>query len=455
MENYEVEDEKSLSYKDEETKPNPLLKCKSEPISLQTHEFSLEKDALLGWVPKLDKMRGPLPFYFGSHEQVKTIRRLEAIGSKLVYRSQRPFDTFGLHKRNLASGSLYEINDVGFTLMTDKNLEKLVFRRPGDQPDNKGSFALPEEKLDAIDHSLNRSQNLADNYQSVSFDSEFEGGNLDLAFEGSKGEFDLMLRCDPNTRGHNQWFYFEVIASKDTRIRLNIINMVKPKTLFGKGGFPYLGTKPTGSAWVWTQMNNSSKTVYARTHPRFELSENDRIYMTLSFSLDLFKNNPVRVAYSIPYSYSDLLSYLNEISFGSLANENPRTLLVSKFESRCLKIDKLCKGESLLDVPILSISDFEPQDNDPLSIIERPIVYVVSRVHPSETVASFSVEGFINKILDTSAESLVLRKLFQFKIVPMMNPDGVILGTFRTNLSGDDLNRRYDQPSNFLHPTVL
>ena len=40
-----------------------------------------------------------------------------------------------------------------------------------------------------------------------------------------------------------------------------------------------------------------------------------------------------------------------------------------------------------------------------------------------------------------AAESL--RKLFIFKIVPMLNPDGVIVGNTRCNLAGADLNRQY------------
>lgn len=33
-----------------------------------------------------------------------------------------------------------------------------------------------------------------------------------------------------------------------------------------------------------------------------------------------------------------------------------------------------------------------------------------------------------------------------FKIVPMLNPDGVIVGNYRTNLAARDLNRTYRDP---------
>ena len=33
-----------------------------------------------------------------------------------------------------------------------------------------------------------------------------------------------------------------------------------------------------------------------------------------------------------------------------------------------------------------------------------------------------------------------------FKLVPMLNPDGVIVGNYRTNLAARDLNRTYKDP---------
>jgi cytosolic carboxypeptidase protein 2/3 len=53
-----------------------------------------------------------------------------------------------------------------------------------------------------------------------------------------------------------------------------------------------------------------------------------------------------------------------------------------------------------------------------------------------------------------SEEAHLLRENFVFKIVPMLNPDGVINGNYRSSLAGCDLNRRWKNPSEILHPTV-
>lgn len=39
-----------------------------------------------------------------------------------------------------------------------------------------------------------------------------------------------------------------------------------------------------------------------------------------------------------------------------------------------------------------------------------------------------------------------LRRKFVFKLVPMLNPDGVVVGNYRTNLAARDLNRTYKDP---------
>lgn len=48
-----------------------------------------------------------------------------------------------------------------------------------------------------------------------------------------------------------------------------------------------------------------------------------------------------------------------------------------------------------------------------------------------------------------------LRQYFVFKLVPMLNPDGVVVGNYRSSLAGVDLNRCWDKPLRDLHPTIF
>lgn len=48
----------------------------------------------------------------------------------------------------------------------------------------------------------------------------------------------------------------------------------------------------------------------------------------------------------------------------------------------------------------------------------------------------------------------VLREHLIFKIVPMLNPDGVFLGNYRSNLLGFDMNRTWHQINCWSHPAA-
>jgi len=80
---------------------------------------------------------------------------------------------------------------------------------------------------------------------------------------------------------------------------------------------------------------------------------------------------------------------------------------------------------------------------------------ISARVHPGETVGSWMMRGVLNFLTDPeSEEARLLRERFVFKIIPMLNPDGVINGNYRCSLAGCDLNRRWKYPNKHLHPTI-
>jgi hypothetical protein len=64
------------------------------------------------------------------------------------------------------------------------------------------------------------------------------------------------------------------------------------------------------------------------------------------------------------------------------------------------------------------------------------------------------VKGLIDFLLDKNEHAQYLRDTFTWKIVPMLNPDGVINGNHRCGLSAKDLNREFINPDRVLNPTV-
>ena len=93
---------------------------------------------------------------------------------------------------------------------------------------------------------------------------------------------------------------------------------------------------------------------------------------------------------------------------------------------------------------------------DSLEIMsKKKCILLTGRVHPGESNSSYVIQGLIENLLSNDVLIDKLRKNFIFKIIPMLNPDGVILGNYRCNLNGYDLNRMWIDynveisPSNF------
>ncbi|KAL4634900.1 BEN domain-containing protein 5 isoform X1 [Arapaima gigas] len=85
---------------------------------------------------------------------------------------------------------------------------------------------------------------------------------------------------------------------------------------------------------------------------------------------------------------------------------------------------------------------------------EKKVVFLTARVHPGESPASFVCQGVVDFLLSQHPAARVLRDHVVFKIVPMLNPDGVYLGNYRCSLMGFDLNRHWQDPSPWAHPTL-
>ena len=111
----------------------------------------------------------------------------------------------------------------------------------------------------------------------------------------------------------------------------------------------------------------------------------------------------------------------------------------------------------------------------------KPGVFVSARVHPGETSASYMVHGLIAFLLQVRQGRMggasftecaspplppdcmqprnpyarALRASFVFKIVPMLNPDGVARGHFRLDQFGVNLNRAYTNPSASRQPAIF
>ena len=112
----------------------------------------------------------------------------------------------------------------------------------------------------------------------------------------------------------------------------------------------------------------------------------------------------------------------------------------------------LCTSVMGRSVDLLTIADFSP-GTPPVE--ERPVVVVTARVHPGESCASWVARGMLAWLaFDRDPLAERMRTLMVVKMVPMLNPDGVDLGSTRCSSVGDDLNRKWAEPSRIRHPCI-
>jgi murein tripeptide amidase MpaA len=155
-----------------------------------------------------------------------------------------------------------------------------------------------------------------------------------------------------------------------------------------------------------------------------------RHYMTLSFTYTFQKeNDEVFCAYTVPYSYSSLLTHLKQLK-----------LLVNKEKFDFIRFESLGLSLGGIDVPLLKISN---KNDDTEVYDDKPIIVVIGRQHPGETHSSFIIHGLVNYLLSRDSLCHKFRDRYETWVIPCVNPDGVVTGNYRSNLQGKDMNRNF------------
>ncbi|EAR84316.2 zinc carboxypeptidase family protein (macronuclear) [Tetrahymena thermophila SB210] len=187
-----------------------------------------------------------------------------------------------------------------------------------------------------------------------------------------------------------------------------------------------------------------------------------RGFQTMDFSFTFTENGQrVTFAYCYPYTLSDLMSYLEQqeqkliYSFLEYQNlDQQKKQLIIKTSKVLYKKRTIATSRIGLPIILLKITSSK---NPKLTKNKKKkkVIFIIARQHPGETPSSFVCEGFISYLLTDTIQAKYLLDNYIFKIVPMMNPDGVVVGNSRCNLSGSDLNRKWDNPDPVLHPEVF
>ncbi|XP_033015535.1 cytosolic carboxypeptidase 2 isoform X6 [Lacerta agilis] len=256
------------------------------------------------------------------------------------------------------------------------------------------------------------------------FESRFESGNLQKAVRVGEYEYELTLRTDLYTSKYTQWYYFRVQNTrKDVTYRFTIVNLMKAKSLYSVGMKPLLySEKDAKSHGIGWRREGSDIKYY-----KYNTEEGQTLYcLTWTFRFP-HSHDTCYFAHFYPYTYTDLQRYL-------------MTLVNNPLYSQYCKLRPLCRSLAGNTVYLLTITN---PSKSAIAAAAKKAIVLSARVHPGETNSSWVMRGFLDFILSDSPDARLLRDLFIFKVVPMLNPDGVIVGNYRCSLAGRDLNRNY------------
>jgi murein tripeptide amidase MpaA len=245
----------------------------------------------------------------------------------------------------------------------------------------------------------------------VRIDDVFDSGRIRVVDASDPGDVRLALRPDPPTettdgvRHYAQWFHFCVsgVRGVPLSIRIDVSKAAYPD---GWSGYRAVASTDRED---WVRVD----TTFAEGELRLRLvPEGDVVW----------------IAYFAPYDLTRVAAVVGRAARAPGVALRP---VGTTLDGRVL--DRLVVGEGT-----------------------GPVLWVIARQHPGEAMASWWMEGFLDRLLDPhDALAVSLRERAVLHVVPHMNPDGSFRGHLRTNAAGTDLNRAWGAPSPERSPEVL
>ncbi|XP_015116442.1 cytosolic carboxypeptidase-like protein 5 isoform X2 [Diachasma alloeum] len=252
------------------------------------------------------------------------------------------------------------------------------------------------------------------------------------------------------------WFYFGIKSpAQGVSVKLNVVNLNRQSKMFSQGMCPVFKVVPGHPQWE-------------RIRDKPTYTDQKGSEFTISFTIRTPENPKaiIYVAFTYPFTYTDLQQYLNRIDSRMLKQNYGNTDAIYYHRECAIKS---LEGRRLDVLTISSYHNITPDREEklrgmfPVEGEERArkfrgkrIIFVSARVHPGETPSSFVFNGFLNFLLNRDDPiAMILRRIYVFKLVPMLNPDGVARGHYRVDTRGVNLNRVYLNPSAVDHPTIF
>ncbi|MEM4326175.1 MAG: M14-type cytosolic carboxypeptidase, partial [Candidatus Pacearchaeota archaeon] len=253
-------------------------------------------------------------------------------------------------------------------------------------------------------------------YNDILFNSSFEGGNLInvtyvsgniLGQRKYKASINYSIK---NFSENHWWFYFNMKNVSDKKITIEIENLSSED--FNEGRWQ---SKHPFYSYNITDQDNWARISYGNF-----LSGNN---ITKNFSITIQPTeDSVWIAPIPPYTLTMRDNLLNSYS-----------------SNQYLNLTNLGVTPLGYNLTLATIT------NQKFSNEKKHKIYIIAQQHSFESIGSYEVEGIIKFLLSENETAEALRRSYIFRIIPIINVDGVYSGTSRytpfRNDSQYDLNR--------------
>ncbi|GIX68678.1 hypothetical protein CDAR_47811 [Caerostris darwini] len=257
------------------------------------------------------------------------------------------------------------------------------------------------------------------------------------------------------------WFYFGISGGPPgIMIKINVMNLNRQGKLYFHGMKPVFKIVPSKEGW---------KRISGKVD--FRCATDGNFIISFCHTLPLEQDSITYFAFTYPFSYTECQNMLDDIDnkmgsslYISKNNKPPdntvyycRELLCHSLGGNKIELLTISSCKGLMMEREKKLPDLFPEVSKPRCHIfkNKKIVFISSRVHPGETPSSFVFNGMLQYLLG-SKDSIAsrLRNLFVFKLIPMLNPDGVCNGHYRSDIQGLNLNRIYMVADFQHHPSI-
>lgn len=228
--------------------------------------------------------------------------------------------------------------------------------------------------------------------------NEFDGARASDVYRLDKNHYKVVIEPEISPINDSAWYGFRVWSEEPADIKIELE--------YNKGRQRYFPAISRDDGSTWQKMSSDN---FHRD------SESGNGILTLSVT-----DEPVLISAQEVFAANHLQEWLGKISGNSY-----------------IRIDTVGNSHRGRPIQQLSISDsteFSP----------KGVVIVYNRQHPPEVPGYKTGLRFLEVLASDSDMAREFRNYFEVWAFPMMNPDGVDKGHWRTNAAGVDLNRDWE-----------